>query len=72
MRAINLTDYYKGLEVGTTEGWISALDWVTDALENEIAYCEENPEFYSSPIYALDRMNTLFSHRRKEWMLSGE
>jgi len=63
--------YDTGLDEGIRYGWIEALDYVLTVLNEEIAYCKDNHEFYSSPTYGLDRMHTIFSSRRKEWMLHG-
>ena len=63
------TTYETGLEQCIRYAWIESLEWVLGVLNDEIVYCKDNHEFYSSPTYGLERMHTIFSSRRKEWML---
>ena len=65
----NTLPYETGLEQGIRYAWIESLEWVLEVLDDEIVYCEQNHEFYSSPTYGLERMHAIFSSRRKEWML---
>lgn len=64
------------------EGWIDALDWMMEVLDDEINYQEQrygmesgcNPESPAPvPVVIfsiLERILTIVTHRRKEWMLS--
>lgn len=63
--------YDTGLDEGIRYGWIDALDYVLTVLNEEIDYQEESVSGSTHTASALYRMQTIFSHRRKEWMLHG-
>lgn len=66
-----LTDYEFAARIGTRDGWIDALDYVLTVLNEEIDYQEESVSGSGRAASALYRLQTIFSHRREEWMLHG-
>lgn len=60
-----------GYNVGTRDGWIDALDYVIETLNDEIDYQEQRGDKSDESIPILYRLNMIFSSRSKEWMLSG-
>lgn len=58
---------------GQRDGWIESLDWVLEVLNDEIQFHENDGIMLdSAAVKSLDRIHRIVSHRRKEWMLSGE
>lgn len=57
--------------IGYEQGWTDALDYVLTVLNEEIDYQEESVSGSGRAASALYRLQTIFSHRRKEWMLYG-
>lgn len=65
------TAYETGLDEGIRYAWIEALDYVLAVLNEEIDYQEESVSGTTHTASAMYRLHTIFSSRRKEWMLSG-
>lgn len=61
--------YDTGLDEGVRHGWIEALEYVLTILNDEMNHQGEKGEVEAEK--ALYRLATIFSHRRKEWMLDG-
>ena len=69
--AIPMIDARAWMERGSRDGWVAALDWVIEILNEEIQFQENRPMGHGyESVKMLERLQMIYNNRRKAWMLS--